>query len=99
MYLSIFRRLRGGRVYPEFPTGNGKACPDAGRINLIINYAGQKYGLEVKSYTDDTGYKKAIKQKAPKNLTLGAILPGGVCSFCIDDEMCYNLVLIRKHEE
>jgi hypothetical protein len=45
MYLSIFRRLRGGLVYPEFPTGNGK-------IDLIINYAGQKYGLEVKSYVE-----------------------------------------------
>ena len=57
MYLSIFLRRQGGRVYPEFPTGNGK-------IDLIINYAGQKYGLEVKSYTDQTGYKKGIKQAA-----------------------------------
>jgi len=57
MYLSIFLRRREGRVYPEFPTGNGK-------IDLIINYAGQKYGLEVKSYTDQTGYKKGIKQAA-----------------------------------
>lgn len=64
MYLSIFLRRRGGLVYPEFPTGNGK-------IDLIINYAGQKYGLEVKSYTDDTGYKKAIKQAAGYGKQLG----------------------------
>ena len=57
MYLSIFLRRRDGRVYPEFPTGNGK-------IDLIINYAGQTYGLEVKSYADDTSYKKGIKQAA-----------------------------------
>ena len=31
---------------------------------MIITYAGQRYGLEVKSYTDDTGYKKGIKQAA-----------------------------------
>jgi len=64
MYLSIFLQRRGGVVYPEFPTGNGKACPDVGRISLIINYAGQKYGLEVKSYADNTSYKKGIKQAA-----------------------------------
>jgi hypothetical protein len=57
MYLSSFLQPRGGLVYPEFPTGNGK-------IDLIINYAGEKYGLEVKSYSDKTGYKKGIKQAA-----------------------------------
>ena len=57
MYLFSFLQPRGGRVYPEFPTGNGK-------IDLIITYAGQKYGLEVKSYANETAYKKAITQAA-----------------------------------
>jgi len=57
MYLSSFLYLssevgqpRGRQVIPEFPTGNGQTCPDVGRISLIIRYAGEKYGLEVKSY-------------------------------------------------
>ncbi len=57
MYLSKFLQRRDGQIYPEFPTGNGK-------IDLLINYVGQRYGLEVKSYTDQTGYTKAINQAA-----------------------------------
>ena len=57
MYLSSFLQPRGGQVIPEFPTGNGQ-------IDLIINLAGQKYGLEVKSYANETAYKKAIRQAA-----------------------------------
>ena len=64
MYLFSFLQPRGGRVHPEFPTGNGK-------IDLIINYAGGKYGLEVKSYANETAYKKAITQAAEYGKQLG----------------------------
>jgi len=57
MYLSRFIRRFKGEVYPEFPTGNGK-------IDLIIKYAGESYGIELKSYTDKPGYKEALKQAA-----------------------------------
>ncbi|MGB0388455.1 MAG: AAA-like domain-containing protein [Ardenticatenaceae bacterium] len=57
MYLSSFLQPQGGLVYPEFPTGNGQ-------IDLIIKIAGQKYGLEVKSYANETAYQKGITQAA-----------------------------------
>jgi len=57
MYLSRFVTRFGGEVYPEFPTGNGK-------IDLIVNYAGKTYGIEVKSYTDKPMYLNALKQAA-----------------------------------
>ena len=57
MYLVQFLRRRGGQVYPEFSTGNGK-------IDLIIHYAGQQYGLELKSFADNFGYKEALRQAA-----------------------------------
>ena len=68
MYLSSFLQPREGVVYPEFPTGNGQ-------IDLIIKIAGQKYGLEVKSFTNGTSYKKAITQAAKygKQLELAEI--------------------------
>ncbi len=56
MYLSRFLDRRGA-VIPEFPTGNGK-------IDLFIKYQGQRYGLEVKSFSDSFGYKEALKQAA-----------------------------------
>lgn len=57
MYVHDFLRHRQGQVFPEFPTGNGK-------IDLILLYSEKKYGLEVKSYTDDYGYQKALVQAA-----------------------------------
>ena len=57
MYLANFLQHRRGYVFPEFPTGNGK-------IDLIIRYAGQIYGLELKTYTADFGYREALKQAA-----------------------------------
>jgi len=57
MYLSRFMRRFKGNVYPEFPTGNGK-------IDLIVEHAGKTYGVELKSYTDKSGYKEALKQAA-----------------------------------
>ncbi len=56
-YLCDFLGTKHTRVYPEFPTGNGK-------IDLIIHYYDHTYGLELKSYTDETGYREALKQAA-----------------------------------
>ena len=66
LYRFIFDFLGTGRarVWPEFPTGNGK-------VDIIVNYGGRKYALEVKSYTDETGYKKALRQAAGYGVQLG----------------------------
>jgi hypothetical protein len=56
-YISGFIRSFGGRVYPEFPTGNGK-------IDLILKHAGKTYGVELKSYRNRAEYKKAINRAA-----------------------------------
>ncbi len=55
MWLSSFMRRFKGHVYPEFPTGNGK-------IDLIVKHAGKTYGIELKSYTDRSGYSEALEQ-------------------------------------
>jgi hypothetical protein len=64
MYTAQFLQRRRGQVFPEFPTGNGK-------IDLIIRYAGKVYGLELKSFTDDFGYREALKQAADYGRQLG----------------------------
>jgi hypothetical protein len=56
-YLDEFLRPRGGSVIPEFPTGNGK-------IDLLITYAGLRYGIEIKSYSSEWEYNEALKQAA-----------------------------------
>ncbi|MCP4150256.1 MAG: hypothetical protein GY757_21085 [bacterium] len=56
-YIDRFLKNKDGRVIPEFPTGNGK-------IDWIVHYSGKTYGLELKSYTDQAGYKKALEQSA-----------------------------------
>jgi len=56
-YLVEFMQPKGGNVVPEFPTGNGQ-------IDLLIHHAGQVYGLEVKSFSDQYEYKKARVQTA-----------------------------------
>ncbi len=56
-YIDLFLRSKDGTVFPEFPTGNGK-------IDLIVTYKDKTYGLELKSYTDHTAYKAALKQAA-----------------------------------
>ncbi len=63
-FLDRFFLHRDGRVWPEFPTGNGK-------IDLIIVYAGQTYGLEVKSFADQPAYKVALPQAAAYGQQLG----------------------------
>ncbi|MBF0396092.1 MAG: AAA-like domain-containing protein [Desulfobacterales bacterium] len=56
MYLSKFLQKRG-TINPEFPTGNGK-------IDILINYKNKLYGLELKSFSDELGYKDSILQAA-----------------------------------
>jgi hypothetical protein len=63
-YLNEFLRGKEGRVLPEFPTGNGK-------IDLIIKYKGKQYGIELKSYRDQAGFKMALKQAAVYGKRLG----------------------------
>lgn len=55
LWLSRFLQKKGGRVHPEFPTGNGQ-------IDLIIHFHGQQYGLELKSFDDDFEYQAALQQ-------------------------------------
>ena len=56
-YLNRFLANKKARVFPEFPTGNGK-------VDLIIRYGETTYALEVKSYTDESDFKHAQKQAA-----------------------------------
>jgi hypothetical protein len=63
-YLKQFLGSEGGSVLPEFPTGNGK-------IDLIINYAGHQYGIEVKSYTTRGNYDKSLVRAAQYGKQMG----------------------------
>jgi hypothetical protein len=55
MYLDKFLSPKKAKVWPEFPTGNGK-------IDIIIKYLNKTYGIELKTYSDESSYKKAIKK-------------------------------------
>ncbi|MEE4356341.1 MAG: hypothetical protein V2I97_07710, partial [Desulfococcaceae bacterium] len=56
-YLSAFMERNRGRVYPEFPTGNGK-------IDLMVFYEGKQYGIEIKSFSNRRAYREALEQAA-----------------------------------
>ncbi|QTA90615.1 AAA-like domain-containing protein [Desulfonema magnum] len=56
-YLNHFLANKKAKVWPEFPTGNGV-------IDLIIRYREKIYGLELKSYTDESDYREALRQAA-----------------------------------
>jgi len=56
-YLASFLRSYEGQVQPEFPTGNGT-------IDLLIRYAGQLFGLELKSFANQPAYRKALIRAA-----------------------------------
>jgi hypothetical protein len=56
-YLAGFLQGYGGQVWPEFPTGNGKA-------DLVLHHAGQVYAIEVKSFSTQYEYNKALPQAA-----------------------------------
>lgn len=63
-FLDEFLRPKKGRVLPEFPTGNGK-------IDLLIQYGENTYGLELKSFTDQPGFRSALEQAAHYGKQLG----------------------------
>ncbi|MCP4146165.1 MAG: AAA family ATPase [bacterium] len=63
-YLHSFLRDKEALVFPEFPTGNGK-------IDLLIKHNNSTYGIELKSYTDHTGYRLALEQAARYGKQLG----------------------------
>jgi hypothetical protein len=63
-FLYNFLEDKGGDVYPEFPTGNGK-------VDLLIRYGENLYALELKSYTDERGYQEALKHAAAYGSQLG----------------------------
>ena len=65
LYLDKFLRHWSGRVWPEFPTGNGK-------LDLLIRHAGQIYGLEVKSFVNAYEHRKALHQAARYGHQLGS---------------------------
>jgi len=56
-YLCNLLEKRKIQVYPEFPTGNGK-------IDILIQYNGKKYGIELKSFAEMYEYHQAIEQAA-----------------------------------
>ena len=64
MYLAAFFRDKGGEVFPEFPTGNGK-------IDFLIQYGEMLYALELKSFKDRHAYKKALSRAAEYAVQLG----------------------------
>ncbi|MEZ4869422.1 MAG: AAA-like domain-containing protein [Caldilineaceae bacterium] len=64
MYLARVLADFGGRVTPEFPTGNGK-------VDLLVHHAGQLYGLEVKSFANLREYELARRQAANYAQQLG----------------------------
>ena len=64
LYLVNFFRGYEVRVLPEFPTGNGA-------IDLLIRYAGQLFGLELKSFANQQSYREALKQAAKYGQDLG----------------------------
>ncbi|TGO02340.1 hypothetical protein PN36_26565 [Candidatus Thiomargarita nelsonii] len=68
VYLDSFFRGYDVRVIPEFPTGNGK-------IDLLLHYAGQLFGLELKSFANQRSYREALKQAADygKELSVATI--------------------------
>jgi hypothetical protein len=64
LYLVSFFRGYQLQVIPEFPTGNGA-------IDFLIRYAGQLFGLELKSFANQASYQQALKQAAKYGSELG----------------------------
>ena len=63
-YLTSYLQHWRASVQPEFPTGNGK-------IDLLIDHAGQTYGIEVKTYSSVAAYRDALRQAAGYGQQLG----------------------------
>jgi hypothetical protein len=64
MYLKAFFQDKGGDVFPEFPTGNGK-------VDLLIRRGENVYALELKSFKDRYAYKQALVRAAEYGSQLG----------------------------
>ncbi|MCP4698350.1 MAG: hypothetical protein GY862_16070, partial [Gammaproteobacteria bacterium] len=64
LYLTAFLRHYDSQVQPEFPTGNGQ-------IDLLIRHAGQLFGLELKSFSTQRAYRKALPHIAEYARQLG----------------------------
>ncbi len=64
MYLKSFFQDKGGDVFPEFPTGNGK-------VDILIRRAGKLYALELKSFKDRYAHKLAVNRAAEYAVQLG----------------------------
>jgi hypothetical protein len=64
LYLVSFFRGYEVQIVPEFPTGNGA-------IDFLMRYAGQLFGLELKSFANQASYRKALKQTAKYAKELG----------------------------
>ncbi len=66
LYRFLFDFLESwrARVWPEFPTGNGK-------VDILIEHAGKLFALEVKSYSDARAYRSALGQAARYASQLG----------------------------
>jgi len=56
-YLIRFFGSYKTKVWPEFPTGNGK-------VDILIEHGGRLYALEIKSYKDKPAYSQALAQAA-----------------------------------
>jgi hypothetical protein len=63
-YLHEFLRSKKAAVFPEFPTGNGK-------IDLVLQYENQVYGIELKSFRDEAAFQQAVKKAAHYGKQLG----------------------------
>jgi len=63
-YLDELLRGKKVRIFPEFPTGNGK-------IDLLLQYNNMTCGIELKSFSDQTAYKVALAQAAQYANRLG----------------------------
>ncbi|MCX6579725.1 MAG: AAA-like domain-containing protein [Candidatus Aminicenantes bacterium] len=63
-YLDELLRGKKVRIFPEFPTGNGK-------IDLLLQYNNMTCGIELKSFSDQTAYKVALTQAAQYANRLG----------------------------
>jgi len=63
-YFSEFLRSKKVSVFPEFPTGNGK-------IDIVFQYGEKQYGVELKSFRDNTAFRNALVKAAYYGKQLG----------------------------
>jgi hypothetical protein len=60
----FFGSYRTTKVWPEFPTGNGK-------VDILIRHGGKLHALEIKSYKDEPAFHQAVQQAARYAKSLG----------------------------